>query len=354
MNTEGTLRVNLKSDSYFISENMPIEVRDSKMALIHRTNNEREFELPVGLYEVSAFLEDGRKHSQLVQVKEGENTPVEFSIDTAYQSKSVRQISEDEPETLSVADLITQPDEEPTYHVPIQLIEVDGAALEHQTPTGFVFKCTNEPNSVPTALMLFGDKQYKMSLPLSNDSRKPEGNTCVVGIEQTKAGPHLHAWIAPARTIANTLQNMLASGYVIHAGEVADNAVDLLRYKYSDPTGAALGALILYKVGRLKSRVSWVENLTRDFDWLPDGKVLLAILNFPHNKDEALDYALKASQQRMLYTESYSLLLGLLRRWPQGYEDNQIKEAIKRLSLNSPYIDWDSICLSHSIEGEND
>jgi hypothetical protein len=84
----------------------------------------------------------------------------------------------------------------------------------------------------------------------------------------------------------------------------------LLAEKYSDPTGAALGALILYKVGRLGGWTGWVENLVRDFEWLPDGKILLANLLFDRKErtELALQLALRASRQTILYnTESFSL-----------------------------------------------
>ena len=358
MKEDGTLQVDLRSDSYFIRENMPIEVRDSKMTLIHRTNDERYFTLPAGLYEVSAFLEDGRKHSQLVQVKEGQNTPVEFSIDTENRATKMSKGSSVMLETLSVTAAMSQPDDELSYDLSPHLIDVDGATLVTQISAGLVFECETPPQVVPTALMSFANKQYRISLPVSSDSPIPEENTCIVGIEETSQGPHLHAWISPTRKVANALQNMLTSGYVIHAGNAAEEAVDLLRSKYSDPTGAALGAIILHKVGRLRKRTSWVRNLARDFDWLPDGKVFLAILTIDEDKDEALEYALRASKQRMLYTESHSLLLDILRRWPKKDHDDddkaRIHNAIRRLSVKSPYIDWDSICLSYSVEEEID
>ncbi len=53
-------------------------------------------------------------------------------------------------------------------------------------------------------------------------------------------------------------------------------AARLLLTKYSDPVAAALGGLILYRLGRLAERQEWVENLSRDFGWLRDGQILCA------------------------------------------------------------------------------
>ena len=40
----------------------------------------------------------------------------------------------------------------------------------------------------------------------------------------------------------------------------------------------ALGGLTLHRYGRLRERQDWIENLARDFAWIPDGRILLAAL----------------------------------------------------------------------------
>ena len=316
-------------------------------------------DLPVGLYEVSAVLEDGQRHSQLVQIKEGESTPVELGLrepDQVPESRSLVE-SPDLPrsrslrytqkvESLPVAGIEAEPE------LVAQLLEVSGAWLKHETRSLWVFACKSDLDSVPTALFRINDRRVRISLPISPEREFPH-NSCVVKVEETRTGAHASAWISSERTVANALQNMLSSGYVLRAADVADDAVDLLRYKYSDPTGAALGALVLHKVGRLEKRPSWVKNLARDFDWLPDGKVMLALLlqNDESTVNQALELALQASEQRMLYTESYSLLLDLLRRWPSDAGRADRKGAIGKLASLSPCVDWESICLSHVVEG---
>lgn len=210
-----------------------------------------------------------------------------------------------------------------------------------------------ELDAVPTALIQYGNRTFRISLPTSPERGFPE-NVCVVKIEETHSGARINAWIAKERTVANALQNMLASGYMVNAADLASKAVELLQYKYSDPTGAALGALILYKVGQLGTRLGWVENLARDFDWLPDGKVLLARLLFNNEADRerALDLAIKASSQRMLYTECYSLLLDMLRRWPRSINRDDRRHAVDKLATQATDVDWESICLSQVIQEE--
>ena len=60
--------------------------------------------------------------------------------------------------------------------------------------------------------------------------------------------------------------------------------------------------------------------------------------------------AMRASEQRMLFSESFSLLLDLLRRWSKGEERDRRHEAIKGMLSRTPDIDWESICLSHEAE----
>jgi hypothetical protein len=97
--------------------------------------------------------------------------------------------------------------------------------------------------------------------------------------------------------------------------------------------------------------MSWVENLARSFDWLPDGKVIFARLLYDNESDrsQALQLAIQASAQRMLYSESYSILLDLLRRWPEATDDMARRQAVDRLASQSSYMDWGSICLSQII-----
>jgi len=143
---------------------------------------------------------------------------------------------------------------------------------------------------------------------------------------------------------------MLAAGNLASAASMADQATELLRDKYADPTGATLAALTLRKVGRLAPHESWMENLARDFAWISDAKILLATLLVARRADldRARCLALEAASQRVLYTESYALLLDLLRRWPRDTAYRPIPAAIGDLARSSPYVDWNSSCFSVS------
>ena len=235
----------------------------------------------------------------------------------------------------------------------VQLVDVQGANTVRETRTLWIFECQPDVDQVPAATVRIGDTLTEISLPTSPGG-VPTPNLCAVRVEDSTTGPSATAWISPERSLANALQNMLASGKVLHAAHMADQATELLHDKYSDPTGATLGALILHKVGRLNRLQSWVENLVNDFGWIPDAKVLLAVMLLDDRSDlqGALDLATEASQQRMLFTECYSILLDLLRRWPKKYEWELRQPSLMALTERSSYIDWESICLT--IRQEDD
>jgi hypothetical protein len=338
MSDTGRLSVDVRGNSVFLGSVIPIEVRDSHMQLVQQGTPGRYLDLAEGIYEVSAILEDGRRHHQLAQVRPGDLTRVEFS---AVPGTSPEESSSVAPTAPAMGD-------------DTALIDVTGARHTGGGADFWLFECAGKTDSVPTARFRLGGREARLSLPLSAEVFP--ANICRVRVQKTKIGVRADAWIAPERTVANGLQNMLASGFLLHAAKIAEDAVGLLQSKYSDPTGAALGALILHKTDRLERYSDWVENVARDFDWLPDGKILLATLLFNRQgaRDRALDLALRAARQTILYSESFSLLLDLLRRWPGDAEKTGRAESIRSLALQAPYIDWESTCLSITTSQDDD
>ncbi len=372
----GSLRVSVESKSVYFMNNAPVEIRDAGMKLVAREQNKRDFKLPEGLYQVSVVLGDGQEHTRIVQVRANENIAVQLgaggvtpaATESAFPGHSptieVSALHNDRAFALArssaaqfrnsrFTETADTPDEQlsaPEGMPAAALLETKAAKLVRQTRTLWILECTGSLDAVATATFQIGDRRWEISLPTS-----PPGmtnNLCAVRIDETPTGAHATAWISPERTVANALQNMAVSGYLSSAASMADQATELLQSKYSDPTGAALAALILRKVGRLARHESWIVNLARDFGWMPDGKILLASLLSDRrgDLDRALDLALRAAKQRMLYTESYSILLDLLRRWPGDADRSARAEALNGLAAYASYIDWNSNCLSRSME----
>jgi hypothetical protein len=360
----GQVSVRLASNSQFLGPSLPIEVRDSSLRLVARSNGAGSLDLPVGLYEVSAVLGDGQRHSTYVDVKEGDPTPVEF--DPGAEPATSTGDDMIEPTTSAWSDLpatgevpyrrstyteaaaLAPEDPARTADMPeLELLEVLGATVVDRRKTRISFQADAQISSVPTATVRVGEHRQQLSLPIGPRTWTPSG-ACVVKVERTSIGFHAQAWISPERRVANGLQNMLATGYVLEAALLANEATELLRGKYEDPAGAALGALLLHKAGQLAPWESWVENLARDFAWLPDGKVLLVNLRVARGEATPDDLArlLRASEQRLMYAETCSLLIDLLRRWPAERSGPERETAIERLANDAPYIDRDAICLT--------
>jgi len=359
----GKLRIEVDSDSVFFGHSVPIEIRDSRMRLVEHAASEREFKLPIGLYQVSAILEDGQEHTELVKISQGDTTttrigpfeqePLASKVLTERPTGSHRYKA---PRFTQRVETIDETEMEPAAEgIEVQLLDVQGAKMVRDTRTLWIFECEDAVDSVPAATVKVGDTTTVVSLPTSPGGG-PTPNLCAVRVEKTTTGVRATSWISPERTVANALQNMLASGRLPHAAQMADEATELLRDKYSDPTGATLGALILHKVGRLNRLQSWVENLVNDFGWIPDAKILLAVMLFDDRSDlaGALELATQASQQRILYAECYSILLDLLRRWPEEYEWELRVPSLMALTEQSSYVDWESICLTVRREEDDD
>lgn len=415
--TPGDLKISVSSDSVFLGVSVPIEVRDSRHRLVSRTTSTK-LKLPPGLYEVSAVLEDGRRHSAVVDVVSGQQTPVTLVADeeataenesNAYLPSAAQQAAPPPPaaprapgagaaaETASPQSPAPASPGATTFtsaagdsaaslsfrgaaqnrftrrmydnmdgDVPsseaaasVTFVEARGATLVRTTRTLHIFQSEQAITEVPSAMFAQGDRRLITSLPISPQGGSPSGS-CAVRVESIGARVRVQAWITPQRTVANALQNMLASHHLLQAADVASSAITLLRDKYDDPTGAALGALLLYKTGRLAQFESWLENLARDFDWLPDGAILLARLRADRGPPsvETLDRCLRAASQRPLYAECHALLMDLLRRWPGGSRSEpgpkpeERAQAIARLSAVAPFVDAGAICFSHWVPFE--
>ena len=377
MTGKNRISVQFPSGSYFLGQSSPIEVRDSRLTLVKQMYRGQETELDDGLYEISAVLEDGQKYRRLVHLQGGQREEI------TLETQAGRELAEDTSDPMinrvrhvditSTRDFsrYLAPDrgaipitERGAIDLPANLVSLapleislttaHGAKLKEVRDNRWIFEPSGDLDSVPRADFLVQGDKITISLPLNPKSDYPL-NACEVVVNLDAEAPVVRAWILSERTVSSTMQHMLATGYLLRAAKIADDAVDLLRYKYQDPTGALLGALLLNKIGQLEPRLGWVRNLARDFDWLNDGKVLLALLlsRDETQREEALSLVLQASAKPTMFTESYSLMLDLLRRWPGAGHEDQRQQALQSLASMSAYTDWDSMMLCQTTpEGE--
>lgn len=230
-----------------------------------------------------------------------------------------------------------------------QLHSLRGAQNLRELPDGWFLKGEHGLRSaIPTASIGIGDATWCISLPVNVG----EGD-CTVQVAPGNTRVPVTAWISPDRTMAAALQNMLLNGEYEALAPVADQAIELLRSKYQDPTGAALGAVILHKVGKLSTYVPWLENMARDFPWIPDGDVLLASMLVQEHRDldRALQLAVSAAPRRVLLSETYSILLDMLRRWPDRAAIAPHRALVEEVARRGAYVAWGSLYFCHVEHG---
>lgn len=172
----------------------------------------------------------------------------------------------------------------------------------------------------------------------------PAAARCVVEVD---AKGRAQVTLDRRRRVLGALLGMIGAGRVGPGLEVADESVELLALKYRDPVGAAFGALTLHRLGKRGSRAAWVENLARDFAWLPDGRILLAALlaaQGPREQRRGLDLLLACAAGPVpIFADALSLAMSLLRKWPGGARPAERDAARARLAPLSSRLDLDSI-----------
>ena len=362
-----TLKVKIESESILLQNNLHVEVRDNNMQLVDSFYGGNEIDVEPGIYQISSVLEDGKKHNKLINVESDQQVDVVLSRPDEgqydnYRIKSFIDVppalgndSSDGDSGLLLENLnksreltnINLFDILKTISKTPDLQEYGGVRVNKTMPMSWqFFPDNNQPlQSIPSAEFIVGNKKLSISLPVNPEGYGDE-SSCVIDFELKNAVWKPLVTIAKQRTVSSTLLNMLNSNQIIRAGNVAEKADELLRGKYQDPVGAVLGALILSKVGLLSRRIDWLRNLARDFYWLPDGRVLLASQLSMSNKrgeeEEALDLLLSAYNKTMLFTESYSMLVNLLRRWPSDAGKDKRQRALDSISGNLASVDWSS------------
>lgn len=336
--TNGTLNVRLDIDSWFLKGNLPVEIRDGRLTLIERATGDTTRELPEGLYRISAMLDDGSMHEQIAQVRAGASTDVVF-----------QQVGETETRGSAAGHDIELPTDG-LESLTLQLEHVEGAHVHSRGAERWTFDPDPDPKAIPFARFSLPDRIVEVSLPI-NPLSGPPLSLCSVRYDE----PGLAVELAPERTVASTVFGLIRSKEVLRGLEIVTQTTSLLRDKYRDPVGAALGGLLLQRLGHLEERANWVDNLAQDFAWLPDGRILKSALD--GNSEDgairraALDAVLAVSTERPLFTDAFSLLLQTLRRWPDGDRHDERRQALARLAPDTAKVDWQQVVFTRTTKG---
>jgi len=373
MSDPGFLEVTVENQSSFLSNNLPFVVRDAHHAVVQRgTVGSARTALPQGLYSVAVVTPRGEEATRLVQINPGQTAPLVFADeelddepDQAVGAGPVHDVAPppldvDLPPTMGAAAGLgggRPAVPRPAAPTAAELVSTDRCTVTSQGVKGWQFAPEPSLDTVPTAVFRIGRQRWEVSLPLNPAATEPELSTCRVEVVTVDGRPRLRVGFARRRRVSRMVDGLLRNNEAASSGQVLDVATELLLHKYSDPPGAVLGGLTLHRLGRLPEKKGWVENLARDFPWLPDGQVLCAALLLKDANDDerhrGLELLLAATRHRPLYTDGLSLATELLRRWPGTASERKRMGRLERLADYASYADWDSISLCVDISGEH-
>jgi hypothetical protein len=336
--SEGKLKVTFEGPSYFLGQNLPVEIRDAGNHLVERAKGPVDRSLPVGLYVVEATLPGGKLHSEVVEVVAGAPTTVVLDRDLGDDVEA--DVPADGPSPVS-----SGRDEAP----PAVLLDYRACVPRDQRGAKWIFEPEGVPTQAPWASFAIAGKTVTASLPL-NPAGEPERTGCSVRFVRRGGRTRVDVGFVAKRRVASTLEGLVKSGDVASTAALFSNAQDVLFTKYRDPSAAALGALTLHRIGRLRERAGWVENLARDFRWVADGRIVLAAL-LANDKAEAgrsrgLEELLAVAPVRPLFGDGLALLMQLLRSWPDGSSNEERQLALAALPVDPATVDWGAMSLT--------
>lgn len=335
---EGRLQVSFEGPSYFLGQNLPVEIRDARNHLVARDTGRVDLRLPPGLYVVEATLPGGRRRSEVVAVAPGEATDVvldrEVTRDVESFEWSLREFTHD----VQVAELVDHRACTPRY---------EGDSTWTFDPSPGVI------DETPRATFAVARQTATVSLPLNPKGNKDERG-CTVWVMERGDRIRVDVGFVGRRRVASTLEGLVKSSDVVSTATLFSNAEDVLYSKYRDPSAAALGGMTLHRMGRLRERAGWVENLARDFRWVADGRILLAALlaedSDPAERARGLRQLLEVAPVRPLFGDGLALLLQLLRSWPDESSKDERREAVASIPTDPTTVDWDAMALTNYDE----
>ena len=336
----GQLQIRVENNSYFLSQNLPYIVRDAAMAFVTKgTVGQKGIEdLPEGYYSVEVIMPSGSPHTELAHVQA--DTTVEVIIDDEDRADDPTREERLGAALPSTDEGILRP----------QLVATKFCTTR-ETTSGWTFTPDPHLTAVPTAQFSSSDDHdWVISLPLNPQGPEEELREACVTFERITGRPTRPVVrFSKHRRVSRMLDGVLRHRTVAAAG-LLDEAAGLLLYKYDDPPGAALGGLTLFRFGRLRVQQGWIENLARDFPWLPDGQILCAAMLMDDDdraeRARGLKLLLGATTQRPLYTDGLSLASDLLRRWPDEMSSEARTQRLAFLSDFSCTAGWDDIMLT--------
>ena len=368
--TQGEVRIRSDADSYFLSEHVPHEIRDSSLRLVATVDGTGTTPLDPGLYVVDTMSPDGSRQSRPVEVVAGETVDILVSGATSVSAAPDRTIGRESLAypTMSTMPRSTSPGDDVDAISSVlsashsrspdefELLSLESCVLVAEDADSLTFEPAQVIEATPTATFSVGADVVSISLPIHDRASYPL-NSAVVEVDRSRRGRvRLISRFAPERRVANTLDRLLGSGAVIEADRLFSAATDLLFGKYQDPPAAAFGALTMHRLGRLHERPDWIENLARGFTWFPDGKILLAALlrddPDPAERARGRSLLIEAATMRPMFTDGMSLMMTLLRRSATDDDGDEAQELLRMLAVAAASAHLDAMCLTTTVNQE--
>jgi hypothetical protein len=318
----GTLIVELPADSWILRDHLPFEIRDEKYALVTHAQADRPIDLPEGLYAVSLVLDTGERVTRPALIKRGQRTVVSpASSNCGSQRVSPLLVPADELEPTVLRALFQRPPPVEPAGEPCWIADLaPNLAVLHDPERRQIGVRLDAPDANPAWIVLASERAaLQLMLPLSDHH---ECRDCTIDLHPSRATGQLRVSVTlPPRRRGRALLALMATGKVDLALAVAKAACERLASEHADPVCAVYGALLLERCEPPAQRPPWIEPLMNECAWLSDAKILhAALLSRSSEPDERrLGHALLLETTRtpsMLFADSFSLAIKLLRRWP--------------------------------------
>jgi hypothetical protein len=330
---------------------VPIEVRDSSLALVQSAYAGQEIEVPAGSYVVSTLLPTGEQHTEVVEVKAGSQETVPLTAPAPS------------PEPVGAAEgdleaLGAEPTGAPWF---LRFVPAEPGADPE------VREVVHGPDRLEAALNIHSAGLRVTFAQIAAEGQVPVSIALPIGQGTLSSTCELRVVVTPDRLDAavslgrvgelHGVAEYLARGHLEAATEVLEDAEGLLHGKMSDPIGAALGGYALLRLGMLDRLHDWPRNLSDLFDWLPDGAVIAAEQAWRTEDHETALAQLELAVRRGLpvFADGFSILLARLNEYsrcetrPKGVTDERVRFAARhaeRLGALAPFVDFGSLVLS--------
>ena len=329
----GTLVVELQRDSWVLRDHLPFEIRNEKYVLVARAQPERPIELAEGLYAVSLVLDTGERITRPAVVRRGQPTKVSLVAPDRGTGRVCALIAPTEGTTPSeLRAVFRRPNSVAPAPEPCWIADAStNLAVLHDPEQRLIGVRLTSPCTSPAWVVVATERAaLHLALPLSDHN---ECRDCTIELHRPHATGRVRVSVAlPARRSGRALFGLMDTGKIDLALSVARAACEGLAREHADPVCAVYGALVLERCEPLAQSPPWFEHLATDCAWLPDGKILQAALlsrsEASGERQRGHDLLLEATRiPNMVFADSFSLAIKLLRRWPADDPGSEPRRA---------------------------